>query len=154
MEKWFKRGGSGVVKELLSPKGLLVNGVRVFRAAPTEGYGDGAEKYLAFRQRPKRAVRKEMEDRNSGEFVRDDDVDADTGAPSSSPSSSSSLSSSAVQGYYMSNAGMGKDEGDSNGADNKAKIRSKRGAGDGFECSDTLVAMGNSAPAPGKTGVR
>ncbi len=128
-----------------------MNGVRVFRAAPTECYGDGAEKYLAFRQRPKRAVRKEMEDRNSGEFVRDDDVDADTDAPSSS---SSSLSSSAVQGYYMSNAGMGKDEGDSNGADIKAKIRSKRGAGDGFECSDTLVAMGNSAPAPGKTGVR
>jgi len=46
-------------------------------------------------------------------------------------------------------AGMGKDEGDSNGADNKAKIKSKRDAGDGVECSDTLVAMGNSAPVPG-----
>ena len=54
----------------------------------------------------------------------------------------------------MSNAGMGKDEGDSNGADIKAKARSKRGAGGGFGCPENLVAMGNSAPVPGKAGVR
>ena len=51
-------------------------------------------------------------------------------------------------------AGMGKDEGDSNGADNKAKIRSKRDAGDGVECADDLVAISNANKVPANTYAR
>ena len=51
-------------------------------------------------------------------------------------------------------AGMGKDEGDSNGADNKGKVARQRDAGDGVQCADDLVAISSKAPVPANTYAR
>ena len=98
--EWFPRGGSDKVTQLLSAAGLLVGGVRVFKAAPVECFGRGAKKYLAFGNRPSRVVKVEMEARNAGTFVRDDGA-ADTAVDDTAvPPSSSSSSSSLPLGYY------------------------------------------------------
>ena len=93
---------------LLSPTGLRVGSVQVFKAAPGECHGRAAKRYIAFGTRPRNEdgslanVRDQMLARMASTLGSNGGTAASTATTTTAPSSSSSSSSSVGPGYDAS----------------------------------------------------
>ena len=94
--RWWTRGD--VSNALLSPTGLRVGSVQVFKAAPGECHGRAAKRYIAFGTRPRNEdgslanVRDQMLARMAGTLGSNGGTAASTATTTTAPSSSSSSS--------------------------------------------------------------
>ena len=102
--RWWTRGD--VSNALLSPTGLRVGSVQVFKAAPGECHGRAAKRYIAFGTRPRNEdgslanVRDQMLARIAGTLGSNGGTAASTATTTTAPSSFSSSSSSSSSSYY------------------------------------------------------
>ena len=90
--RWWTKGD--VSNALLSPTGLRVGSVQVFKAAPGECHGRAAKRYIAFGTRPRNDT-EDCDECNEGAAIVDDVglgialLSSKEAAPASPPSSSS-----------------------------------------------------------------